>query len=296
MPEIGNPNEVRNNFRNISKYNGPGRGRAVNPNTIRNDDRNVGEVLNDIAGARQEQKFVDKDTHNRLDKDAFLKLLSSQLANQDPFKPVDQKKFAADMAQFAQLEQLANMNTKLDKTTGGAENQAKFQGASFIGKAIHTSGTSVPYDGKKINVNLPFYLDRPARSVVVRVFDKANNLIAQLERESMGSGSNSVTWDGIAMDGARAVKGDYRFDVQAWDEKYQAFKGKTKAEGIVTGVTFENGETMLTVDNNKKVALRDVDSFFLPKQKHAAAKNPQMMKGLKSQANAAYNKNNEISH
>jgi hypothetical protein len=57
MPEIGNPNEVRNNFRNISKYNGPSRGQAVNPNTIRNNDRNVGEVLNDIAGARQEQKI-----------------------------------------------------------------------------------------------------------------------------------------------------------------------------------------------------------------------------------------------
>lgn len=295
MPEIGNPNEVSNNFRGISKYNGPDRGRAVNPNSLRSD-KNVGEVLNDIAGARKEQKFVDKDKHNRLDKDAFLKLLSSQLANQDPFKPVDQKKFAADMAQFAQLEQLANMNSKMDKTTSGAESQAKFMGASFIGKSIHTSGTSVPYNGEDMRVNLPFYLDRPAKNVVIRIFDKSNNIVAQLDKESMGSGSNSVSWDGVQMDGTRAVKGDYRFDVQAWDEKYQAFKGKTKAEGVVTGVTFENGETMLEVDHDKKVALRDVDSFFQPKQKHAAAKNPQMMKGLKSQANAAYNKNTETSH
>jgi flagellar basal-body rod modification protein FlgD len=296
MPDIGNPNQTSNPFRGISKYNGPERGRAVNPNTIRRQEENVGEVLNDIAGARQEQKFVDKDTHNRLDKDSFLKLLSAQLANQDPLKPVDQKKFAADMAQFAQLEQLANINTKMDKQTKGASNQVKYMGASFIGKAIHTAGTSIPYDGESLSTNLPFHLDKPAKQVVIRIFDKSNNLIAQLERESMGAGSNSVTWNGKQMDNTRAVKGDYRFDVQAWDEKYQAFKGKTRAEGIVTGVAFENGETVLEVDGSKKVMLRDVDSFFQPKQKHAAAKTPQNMKGLKSAANAAYNNLNEQNH
>ena len=114
MPGIGNPNQPQNNFAKISKYNGPARGEAVNPNSRRNS--NIGEVLNDIAGAKQEQKFVDKDQHNRLDKNAFLKLLSTQLANQDPLKPMDQKKFAADMAQLAQLEQMTNMNTKMDKT------------------------------------------------------------------------------------------------------------------------------------------------------------------------------------
>ncbi|MCF8057674.1 MAG: flagellar hook assembly protein FlgD [Bacteriovoracaceae bacterium] len=296
MPEIGNPNAASNSFRKISKYNGPSRNDPANPNSFKKDDRDVGDVLNELSGARREEKFVDKDKHNRLDKDAFLKLLSTQLANQDPFKPVDQKKFAADMAQFAQLEQLTNMNTKMDKSSSNNSEQLKYMGASFIGKAIHTSGTGIAYDGKKNSVNLPFHLSRPAKNVVIRVFDKSNNLIAQIERETMGSGANSVTWNGGQMDGIRAVKGEYHFDVQAFDEKFQAFKGETKAEGVVTGVNFENGETMLTVDGNKKVALRDVDSFFKPKQKHAAAKNNQPNEGLKSQANAAYNNMSEQNH
>lgn len=295
MPGIGNPNQAQNNFRGISKYNGPRRGDSGNPNARRRE-LGVGEKLNDIAGARQEQKFVDKNQHNKLDKDAFLKLLSSQLANQDPFKPVDQKKFAADMAQFAQLEQLTNMNTKMDKTSANATNQAKFMGASFIGKAIHTKGTSVPYDGEKVSVNLPFFLPKPAQKVMVRIFDKANNLIAQIDKDAMSPGSNNVSWNARQMDGARAVKGDYRFTVQAYDEKFQEFKGQTKAEGVVTGVAFENGETVLEVDGKKKVALRDVDSFFLPKQKHTAANSLQKKMGLKTGANAAYNKMSESNH
>jgi flagellar basal-body rod modification protein FlgD len=288
MPGIGNPNQPQNNFAKISKYNGTARGEAVNPNSRRNS--NIGEVLNDIAGAKQEQKFVDKDQHNRLDKNAFLKLLSTQLANQDPLKPMDQKKFAADMAQFAQLEQMTNMNTKMDKAQANNTQQLKYMGASFIGKAVHTQGTSVPYNGEDMRVDLPFYLDKPAQNVTIRVFDKANNLIAQINKDTRGAGTNSVTWNGKQMDGVRAVKGDYRFDVQAYDDKYQPFKGQTKAQGIVTGVAFENGETMLTVDGNRKVALRDVDSFFQPKQKHAAAKNIQKNQALNANANDAYNK------
>ena len=287
MPGIGRPNGP-NSFANVGKYNGPDR----NQKSFKQDKRSVGDKLNDIAGVKREQKFVDRNTHNKLDKDAFLKLLSSQLKNQDPFKPVDQKKFAADMAQFAQLEQLTNMNTKLDKTTAGADNQAKFMGASFIGKAVHTKGTGVSFDGESRRTNLPFYLNKPAMKVMVRVFDQGNNLIAQIEKDSMGMGSNSVTWDGLQMDGSVAGKGDYSFDVKAWDDEYQTFSGETKAEGVVTGVDFEDGQTMLTIDGKKKVALKDVESFFMPKEaekKFLGAKNHQLEKNLKTKANAAYN-------
>ena len=221
-----------------------------------------------------------------MDKDAFLRLLSNQLANQDPFKPVDQKKFAADMAQFAQLEQMTNMNSKMDKNSTNKDSQDKFMAASFIGKAVKTSGTTIPYDGKKPMVDLPFHLEKPAAKVMVRVFDSSNNMISQIERDSMGAGANSVVWDGRQMDGVRATSETYRFEVRAYDDQFQPFKGKTLSEGLVTGVSFENGETILTVDGAKKVFLRDVDSFSMAKPMHNAATNS----GLKKNANAAYNK------
>jgi flagellar basal-body rod modification protein FlgD len=50
-------------------------------------------------------------------KDQFVKLLVAQMKNQDPMSPMDGKDLAVQLAQFSSVEQLMNMNTKLDDLT-----------------------------------------------------------------------------------------------------------------------------------------------------------------------------------
>ncbi len=47
-----------------------------------------------------------------LGKDAFLHLLTTQMANQDPLDPMDDREFIAQLAQFSSLEQMSNLNIK----------------------------------------------------------------------------------------------------------------------------------------------------------------------------------------
>lgn len=52
---------------------------------------------------------------NDLDKDAFLRLLTTQLSHQDPLNPMEDREFIAQLAQFSSLEQMQNLNQNFEK-------------------------------------------------------------------------------------------------------------------------------------------------------------------------------------
>jgi flagellar basal-body rod modification protein FlgD len=68
--------------------------------------------------------------------------------------------------------------------------------------------------------------------------------------------------------------------------------GVTRAEGTVTGVRFENGETILDVNGGKKVYLKDVESFSLPEKDLTSKKLPALQKQAASTYNQVDNQTN----
>ncbi len=283
MPSMGRPAPTGGNaFGNVQ---------MAPPSESANKRKNVGEQLNRMVGVREESRFVDAAKHNQLDKDSFLKLLAHQLQNQDPMEPMDQKKFAADLAQFSQLEQLANLNTKMDNLGTNAPSESKFYGASFLGKEILTNGTSLDYAGDKSWVEIPFNLPENAKEVRIRLFDSRNQLVSEMKAEQLGKGQHSVTWDGEMNDGSPATKDKYRIEVVGWNNSNEQFPALTQGSGIVTGVAFEGGETVLTISGGQKVFLRDVTSFKMPQQNNAMEQN---IPTLQKAATQSYNQMSKL--
>lgn len=60
------------------------------------------------------EKKVENAPNNDLDKMAFLRLLTTQLANQDPLNPMEDREFIAQLAQFSALEQMQNLNKTVE--------------------------------------------------------------------------------------------------------------------------------------------------------------------------------------
>lgn len=91
-------------------------------------------------------------TASTSDKTDFLKLLVTQLQNQDPTQPTDQTAMLAQLAQFSSLEQLQNLNQTLGGNSGF---QTMSQGAAMIGKTV-TGGpdTSAPTIGVVSSVSM----------------------------------------------------------------------------------------------------------------------------------------------
>lgn len=92
------------------------------------------ESFNKTLGSQRTYK-------SELDKDDFLKILLTQLTHQDPTKPMEDKEFIAQMAQFSSLEQMTNMTREFGKMQNIiAANQA----VNLIGKNVQiTDGEQV---------------------------------------------------------------------------------------------------------------------------------------------------------
>lgn len=254
MPTIGRPETSDNKFSSVK---------------MREAQEATGDRLNEIAGNKNTQsgvKFVDRKVHNKMGKDEFLKLLTVQLKHQDPMNPMDQKQFAADLAQFSSLEQLSNMNAKMDGMNKNAPAESKFYAASFLGKTAMTKGTTITFDGEQTKTDIPFVLPNNAKQLIVRIFDEKGQLARQIEMENISKGQQVITWDGMSNDGNPATKGNYNIQVHAWDQNLQPFKAETMGSGMVTGVDFDNGETVLILDGKKRIFLRDVESFRISEE------------------------------
>jgi flagellar basal-body rod modification protein FlgD len=61
---------------------------------------------------------------NNMGQDAFMKLLSAQLQNQDPMKPQENGEFLAQLATFSSLEKLTAIETSIKELTAAFEKLA----------------------------------------------------------------------------------------------------------------------------------------------------------------------------
>lgn len=77
---------------------------------------------------------------NGLDKNAFLKILTAELSNQDPMNASDSTQYVAQMAQFASLEQMSNIDSRLE-----LQEAANMLGKSVIMNTVDDEGN--PYAG-----------------------------------------------------------------------------------------------------------------------------------------------------
>lgn len=149
------------------------------------------------------------------DMDTFLRMLTTQLQNQDPLNPLDNTEFVAQLAQFSQVEQTIQSNNKLDALLAAVKGQGVTENLSLLGKPVEAASDEVTLTGDGGLVN--YRLERAADAVTIRILSADGAEVARLNG-SADLGANTVQWDGRGGEngnGPRLDPGVYRVAIEA---------------------------------------------------------------------------------
>lgn len=97
-------------------------------------------------------KISESGDNSSLGKDAFLKILVTQLQHQDPTSPMDDKEFISQMAQFSSLEQMQNMTTAMQNLLDSQNETQLMNYSTFVGKEVkwHELSDELDENGNQI--------------------------------------------------------------------------------------------------------------------------------------------------
>jgi flagellar basal-body rod modification protein FlgD len=105
---------------------------------------------------------VDSISKSSLSIQDFLRILTSQLNNQDPLKPMDNQEFVAQLAQFTTLQQTQQLNDKIDSLLSI---QSATQSVGLIGRSVELNTASGQQSGRV--TALDFSSGQPQLSVTL---------------------------------------------------------------------------------------------------------------------------------
>ncbi|MFH1139692.1 MAG: flagellar hook capping FlgD N-terminal domain-containing protein [Pseudomonadota bacterium] len=208
------------------------------------------------------------DGPQELGKDAFMKLLITQMQNQDPLNPMEGVEFTAQLAQFSSLEQLSNLNTSFSGINAVLQAQNNYQAINMVGKEIRALGDTLSIqDGE--STGGVFVLEETAADTTVHIYDEDGLLVRTLDMGSVLSGEQEIEWDGKDNQGDQVEDGLYSFEVTALDQEGQPVTSTSVITGTVSGVTFDSSNQAWLLINGLAVSMSQVLEINAPSQKTA---------------------------
>ena len=189
----------------------------------------------------------------------FLRMLTTQMQNQDPLDPMDSSKFTDQLVQYSSVEQQIKSNERLDKLIGMQSGNATTAAVGMIGKEIETSGDALTLDGG--TAEFAYELGGERDSTAIQVLDSSGQIVRRMSGETE-AGRHTGSWDGKSDTGADLPDGDYRL-VVAGVEGEEVTSASTFTYQRVTGVE-TTGEGIELVVGEGKVSLDDVRAIREP--------------------------------
>ena len=138
----------------------------------------------------------------------FLKLLVTQLNNQDPLNPLDNAQLTSQLAQMSTVSGIEKLNTAFASLLAQSGSSQVLQSASLIGRTVLVPGAELAMSK---GADVPFAVEVPqsADSVKLTITNAAGDTVRSFDLGALAQGVKTLTWDGLSDTGAPVAAGMY---------------------------------------------------------------------------------------
>ena len=165
-------------------------------------------TLDSMRWQKEEYKVAD-DNQGMLTQADFFALLTKELANQDPTKPVDNNEMISQMTAFSTTDGVQALNEQFTSFASSMTSSQALQASSLVGRSVLVDDNVFGlYDGEQVKGKIS--TESSASNVNISVENASGEIVQSIP---VGAGGGTFTWDGNMTDGSKAPAGAYRFRV-----------------------------------------------------------------------------------
>ena len=139
---------------------------------INSSNQSLTKILDKLGINSSKEKFAPKETKDQLGQEDFLKLMTTQLQNQDPFAPMENGDFIAQMAQFSTVTGITEMGTQMKAINDKLDSFRIATASQYLGHSVLVPGNVVRANGKD---NVEGVIDVPNATTKLQVFFQKEN-------------------------------------------------------------------------------------------------------------------------
>jgi len=216
-----------------------------------------GNPLEAMRWQQEEYKKSDG-KQGMLTQEDFFALLTQELANQDPTKPVDNNEMISQMTAFSTTDGVSQLNNSFSSFADSMTSSQALQASSLVGRSVLVED-SVFGKAEGETVQGKLVTDKAASNVNIYVENIAGEIIQTVPVGDVKAGGSVFNWNGEMADGEMAPKGAYRFRVAGLVDG-QASELQAMTYRKVDSVTLAGagGNIVLNLNGGSNMALSDV--------------------------------------
>ncbi len=183
----------------------------------------------------------------------FLKLLVTQLNNQDPLNPLDNAQLTSQLAQMSTVSGIEKLNTALESLLAQSGSSQVLQSAGLIGRSVLVPGQDLTVK-QGASASFAIEMAAPAESVKLNISNSAGQVVRSFDLGALPAGVKTLSWDGMGTSGAALPDGNYKISAATGAGATPATLTYASVSSVAMGPT----GVALQLADSRKVGFSDV--------------------------------------